>query len=563
MNSSPSVSPSSSLSPSHFSSHSPPPPDSVERSWIVAIALAAFALRFLNLLAIRENDPFFWYPSVDPLFYHQWAMRIAGGDWLGEGVFLQGPLYPYLLGALYGVTGPDLFIPRVLNALAGALAPVLVWWVARRLFDRRVALLAAAMVAVYAMFVFYGGSLLIVNLLLPLTMIVLWSTLGAAERATPGAWLVAGLAIGMAALARPTLLLYGPFVLAWLFWVLRGRCGRARRGFLALWLGAGLVLAIAPSTLRNAWVAGDPVLISASGGMNFFNGNNPDATGTHTVPSLFDRSTADHPDEQNAMYRTYAEKQLGRPLTASETSNYWLGQAVDYIRSHPADALRLMVRKFLLFFNANEVWNNRSFELTRQFSWVLGMPLLNFGVVGPLAILGLMVTARRWRELLPLYAMIGVYLGTAMLFFVLSRYRAPVVPILMIFAASALVWIFDAWPRRVGRLALAGVALAVLGLAIRIPIFPPNLSMAYYNLGNKYQSLGRHDEAVTQYRNSLSINGDYISAHNNLALSLEKGSHPRGEALAAWARVKAMGDRRGMARYVERATRHLRDLAEQ
>jgi 4-amino-4-deoxy-L-arabinose transferase-like glycosyltransferase len=467
-------------------------------------------------LAIRENDPFFWYPSVDPLFYHQWAMRIAGGDWLGEGVFLQGPLYPYLLGALYGVTGPDLFIPRVLNALAGALAPVLVWWVARRLFDRRVALLAAAMVAVYAMFVFYGGSLLIVNLLLPLTMIVLWSTLGAAERATPGAW-----------------------------------------------LGAGLVLAIAPSTLRNAWVAGDPVLISASGGMNFFNGNNPDATGTHTVPSLFDRSTADHPDEQNAMYRTYAEKQLGRPLTASETSNYWLGQGVDYIRSHPADALRLMVRKFLLFFNANEVWNNRSFELTRQFSWVLGMPLLNFGVVGPLAILGLMVTARRWRELLPLYAMIGVYLGTAMLFFVLSRYRAPVVPILMIFAASALVWIFDAWPRRVGRLALAGVALAVLGLAIRVPIFPPNLSMAYYNLGNKYQSLGRHDEAVTQYRNSLSINGDYISAHNNLALSLEKGSHPRGEALAAWARVKAMGDRRGMARYVERATRHLRDLEEQ
>ena len=76
-----------------------------------------------------------------------------------------------------------------------------------------------------------------------------------------------------------------------------------------------------------------------------------------------------------------------------------------------------------------------SFELSRQFSWVLRLPLLGYGTMLPFALLGIAMSAPSWRRLFPLYAMIAVYLATALIFYVLSRYRMPAEPVLIVFAA--------------------------------------------------------------------------------------------------------------------------------
>ena len=86
--------------------------------------------------------------------------------------------------------------------------------------------------------------------------------------------------------------------------------------------------------------------------------------------------------------------------------------------------------------------------------------------------------------------------------------------------------------------------------------------MAYYNLGNKYLALDRFELAVLQYERSLEIDPSYISANNNYALALEKGGARWDEAVAAWQRLLEMGEQRGLPRYVEIATRHLRQLDE-
>ena len=537
------------------------PPDQNELQWIGGIWFFAVMLRFANLLEIRDNDPFFHLPSVDPLFYHRWAVNIAQGDWLGEGVFLQGPLYPYLLSLLYRVAGPGFFAPHFVNCLVGSLVCVLVWFVARSVFERRVALLAAAMAAVYSMFIFYEGSLMIANILLPLNLLVLGACIRAGESLRPPAWFVFGMLGGITALARPNVLLFAPLGLSWLFWLFRGK-GELRTAFaLAALFLLGFSVSVGPSALRNRVVTGEWVLISASGGMNFFNGNNPDANGTHNVPRIFDRSEADHPAEQNQIYRAHAEAQLGRDLSASQVSGYWYGRGFDYVTQDPGAWLRLWSKKFLLFFNAHERWNNRSYEVSNQFSWVLRLPLLGFGVVGPLALLGIVLTARRWRALLPLYGLLAVHLATGVVFFVLTRYRIPAVPVFMMFAASSLIWLWDAVRER--HFVPAGVSVAavvLLALGMQTAILKEDLSMAYYNLGNKYQKLGRHPEAIEQYNASLRINSGYISAHNNLAGSLEASAGHRSDAIAAWRRVREIGRSRGIDRYVERADRHLRSL---
>ena len=128
--------------------------------WLAALGIGLFALvlRLLHLQQVRANDPFFDRPSVDPRVYHEWALRIAGGEWLGDEPFFMAPLYPYFLGSLYGLFGPGFLAPRIVHTVLGALTCVLVWRLARELFDRRVALLAGALTAVYSMLIFYEGQ---------------------------------------------------------------------------------------------------------------------------------------------------------------------------------------------------------------------------------------------------------------------------------------------------------------------------------------------------------------------------------------------------------------------
>ena len=101
-----------------------------------AVFLAALALRVAHVLAIREA-PFFSALIVDAAAYDAWAQRLAGGDWLGSGVFYQAPLYPYFLGAVYALLGRDLLLVRLVQAGIGALSCVWVALAAREYFSRR------------------------------------------------------------------------------------------------------------------------------------------------------------------------------------------------------------------------------------------------------------------------------------------------------------------------------------------------------------------------------------------------------------------------------------------
>jgi len=141
--------------------------------WLGVAVLFFFALglRLLHLAELRAHDPFFELPSVDPRMYHLWALEILGGDWLGDRVFLNGPLYPYFLAGVYAVAGPSLLAAKAAQCVVGALSCVLVWAVSRRVFDRRVALLAGAITAVYEMLVFYEGTLVVANIQVPLALL--------------------------------------------------------------------------------------------------------------------------------------------------------------------------------------------------------------------------------------------------------------------------------------------------------------------------------------------------------------------------------------------------------
>ena len=88
---------------------------------LLAVTLLALVVRLIYIKQI-SYAPFFDLRLGDADAYHQWAMRIAGGDWLGRsiGVFYQAPLYPYFLAVVYTVFGDGAGIVRFIQAVIGA-----------------------------------------------------------------------------------------------------------------------------------------------------------------------------------------------------------------------------------------------------------------------------------------------------------------------------------------------------------------------------------------------------------------------------------------------------------
>ena len=151
-------------------------------------------------------------------------------------------------------------------------------------------------------------------------------------------WLVAGgvvgAVLGLASLNRPNMLVAGAAI--------AGALLLARRVRPAVLVAAGILAGLSPVVVRNVVVSGQWSLVSSHGGLNLYIGNSAEATGFyHAVPGI----TPDIAGQSRDAKRV-AEQALGRPLSDSETSDYFLGLATAWLatraslRGRLLDALR-------------------------------------------------------------------------------------------------------------------------------------------------------------------------------------------------------------------------------
>lgn len=537
---------------------------SLLRSRPTAIGLVfclALVLRAVHFRDLSVHDPFYTIASVDGAIYDAWAREILAGEGFGDGVLFLGPLYPTFMAGVYALFGPSLPALKAVQVVLGAVSCALVYEITRRLFGWRSALVAGLASALYGQHIFYSGTVMILNLQVPLVLGIVLAAMHGLRRPGFRIWATCGLLVGFSALARQTTLLLAPILALWILFGMEGGSSFGRRFAWGTAFGIAVCAVVLPFTVRNYVVGGDLVLLNSTGGYNFYMGNQRGADGTWKLPRIRWRVRVDNPVTMRDAFTAVAERETGRELLPSEVSSYWMGRGIDEIRADPRGWMGLELRKALLFVNAAEIWNNRSKEVSSRFSRVLRLPLVEMAVIAPLALVGLALSRRRWRELLPLHATIFVYLVSSLLFFVLSRYRMPATFVLIPFAAHAAVEMFDfVREKNFRRLAVVAALLVTSVTLVHWPLVTGNrLHMAWYNLGNKYQALDRHDEAIAAYHASLDELPSAISTHNNLALAYEDGGYV-DEAITRWRHVLALARKIGSGRHVERAERHLREL---
>ncbi len=465
--------------------------------WIVLIA--ALVPRLLHLAAIAHS-PTVAHPIGDGESYHLWAQDLAAGNWLGSEIFYAAPLYPYFMGVIYTLFGPHPLAVLIVQALMGAFACVLVARAGARFFDERSGTLAGLLLAIYPVGIYFDGLIQKTSLDFLLFAALLYFVALLHRQAEPRFWALAGIALGLLCLTRENALIFLPVLLGWLALFLR-EAGLARQLRMGLAFLGAFLLCILPVTTRNLAVTGKFVLTTSNFGTNFYIGNHHGANGQY-APLRWGRDDWKF-EREDAL--ALAREQSGQNLDAAQVSGYWLHKTLGEIAAEPLAWLGLMLRKTALVLNAVEIGDTESVYGYAALSPLVALllRLFHFGVLLPLALIGIWLHRDAWRHHLPLYLLLASYAFSVVLFFIFDRFRFPLVPLLAVFAAPALLRLREWKPSATNTMPL--VLLIAGAVLANWPLLPRGefVANSSFNHGKLLAGEGKYEEAVKAFREAL------------------------------------------------------------
>ena len=479
----------------------------------------ALGLRIVYICQAAES-PLFATPVVDARTYVDDALKMAGGAWAGSPEpFWQPPLYPYFLALLFSLFGEGYYLPRLVQAAAGAITCAALFWLGRRAISNSAAWLAAGAAALYGPLIYFEGELLPVGLAVCLDVLLLLTLLWAAQSASWTRWLLAGLLLGLAGLLVANVFLFAPVVLFWAVRLLPVSLPHIQRRTRVVQVAAfvlGIALVVAPVTLRNRKVGGEWVLVSYNAGVNFYIGNN----------SQYEQTVAIRPGRQWVDLVNLPEREAGIK-SRSAGSAHFFAKSWQFISSDPLAYLGLLWRKVYLFWRGDEIPRNLDPYYARTYSSILQVLLWKnglafpFGLIAPLALFGLgaylLSPARRSPAGSLVLLFTATYAFSVVLFFITARYRLPLVPFLLLFAAHGLVTLC----RLRGRHLAASVLLLVvflLGSNVGVGAMDTEGDAhQHYWMGVAFEEKGMRANALREYRHAAEVDPSHEEAVLGLA----------------------------------------------
>jgi tetratricopeptide (TPR) repeat protein len=305
------------------------------------------------------------------------------------------------------------------------------------------------------------------------------------------------------------------------------------------------------------------VPITSNGGLNFFIGNGEGATGGYVKPRGLDIVT--DPDGE-----AIAERALGRDLKPSEVSGYWYGRAWANIRANPGPWAKLMARKVAFVMSSYELPQLENYDFQKRYSPLLELPLPGFALIAPLGLLGLGLAFRRRRaRLLGLFS--AVYLLSIAAFFVVARYRLPVIPVLTVLAGYAVFEMIRRVREHEARaLFMPAAALLVLFYAVNGNHYGVNretgFAQPHFRLGIIYAERGMTEQAIAEYEEAIRLDPGYPKSYLNLGAVLSESGQTE-EAKRAFRKALGLDPgyttaRLNLAMLLERTEEYGRALAQ-
>ncbi|MBN1593236.1 MAG: glycosyltransferase family 39 protein [Candidatus Coatesbacteria bacterium] len=443
--------------------------DTAKNGAIFALfAIIALVIRLFYL--IGASDSFIAKLIVcDSKFYLWRTSQILGGDIFPSEAFRLSPLYPYLLAIVFfftGVTEP--YIVKLLQAVLGSLSCGMTYLIAARLFGKRAGIAAGVLYLLSGPVLFTESLILLESSMCFFHLLFLFLLLLAFDRKSVILAGASGLTLGLTALLRGNILLYVPAIIVFAIWKPpEGRFKAIGRTLLPFLVGVGLPLMLCAAVNYSA--EKDIVLLSSNAGYNFFVGNRPEASGVYDRITQFGDTAWFKVTDPDG--RDFARAATGKELRPSEASRFWFHTTLESMKGRYFQTGLLFMKKVGLFFNRHELPQMYWYEVARESSRLLKLLPVTFVFLTPLGLFGIGLALRKGgiHRLFASFAIL--YVLSIAIFFVVARYRIPLVPLLLAFSG----WTIDWWIERLRSFSFRrsigpAIALAVLALPPYLPI---------------------------------------------------------------------------------------------
>jgi 4-amino-4-deoxy-L-arabinose transferase-like glycosyltransferase len=399
------------------------------------IFLVALVVRLIPVLLSLDLgialDDMFQYDALAE------SIRLGQGfTWYGGiPTAARAPFYPLFLAAVYSLFGHSFAAVRVVQAAVAALVPVVVLGLGRRLFELKVGIAAALVVALYPMLLLYPLGLATENLfflLVPATMLCLMK---AAETSHKGLFMLTGVLLGLTILTRSVIGGFLVLVLPWLWWYAADKREGLKNWILILLPVAALTI---PWSIRNTLLYKEFVFVESSLGFNFYVGYHPQGTGTFDSPIA-----VDFLEEIGAFDEPSLE-------TEKLSDNLGMERGWSFIRDDPAHAAWLLLSKLshllrldkrvLLYFYSNNFLGELPPSVLLAIFLFICVPWV---IVLPLSVPG-MVLSELTRDRVAVYLLLAYLVGVHVLIMAEPRFHLVMVPFLAIFAVQGAMVLYRA-----------------------------------------------------------------------------------------------------------------------
>ena len=398
------------------------------KKFIVFLFLAIILVSAIVRLVIFE---FFTKDSVEVFEYNRIAENMLAGqgysfEHLGsEYKTFAAPLYPFLIFSIYKLIGPNPDYVIYAQIILSLLASTVIFFIAMRIADYGTSLMALALSAFHpALIVYSVKKIHALPLDIFLYTLVILFIIKLKEDASIKNAVLAGLAASIAALARPSILIFLPFALLWFFWA----CGKrfAAKAVTATLMILLTAMPVSGWIIRNYRVHKQFILSSTCDAEVFWRGNNPNATGASYGE---DGVTVLETDRE--LYNKI------KTLSELEKRTFFGEKSTEFIRNNPGKFARLFFRKLYYFWWFSPV-SGFMYPSYYLMAYKLFYVLVLFTAVsGIIFLLYKRDKTNAKNVILLLLFLLSISIFQS-IYYVEGRHRWLVEPVLLIFSASGI-----------------------------------------------------------------------------------------------------------------------------
>lgn len=409
----------------------------------------ALVLR-LWLLIELPNMPFsdlHKHPDLDMKFFDEWGDLIAKGDfltdtvlhpyhnwhkdatdyigaksdeegkalwnhWYGEKTYHQEPLYAFILGIVKMGGGNGHLLMYLLQILSSLFSIWMIMWLGRHYFGAIAGISAGLLFTLYSPGVLFDMVLLRTSFTTTYILVLLF----VAEKLMLGRskpWIFGCLGGIGYLLQTTTLLLWLPLLVRWLWASLKGSPTPVRTTLRhSLQTALGLIGVMSLLVIRNS-IVGAPLLSASSvGPVTFVLSNFPNYK----------------PELGFAVFEA-----IGKLL--QETDGKMVASALRILEVFPStwDWVNLEFQKLAMVFHWYEVPNNVNTYLANAYSLPLRLAFIPWSFIAAAGLVGMIFNVTNKRTMNLLFGVLS-QVAVMVLFYVLCRFRVPLVAIMAIYA---------------------------------------------------------------------------------------------------------------------------------